>query len=136
MGNETNQRKDEKLFILIISCLREPNFYRKLHLAYLLTFNIDDELGKKYDLEKFQKNIHDLLVDTNFLRAVHHRESIIMEDGHIYFGQEHIGCDYNYEPELEQAITGIDVNITEFLAAIVKELDIPKGFSFDSVATP
>ena len=83
MGNETNQRKDEKLFILIISCLREPNFYRKLHLAYLLTFNIDDELGKKYDLEKFQKNIHDLLVDTNFLRAVHHRESIIMEDGHI-----------------------------------------------------
>ena len=126
-------RKDEKLFILIINCLKEPNFYRKLHLAYLMSFNIPPELGKRYKLDEFQTNLKNLLLDENFVRSINFRESIIGEDGNVYFGQEHLDCPFNYEPEIEKAVLQIDLNITEFLGCIVNELDLPKKFSMDEV---
>jgi hypothetical protein len=126
-------RKDEKLFVLIMSAIKEPNFYKKLHLTYLLTFNITSDLAIKYNLKEFQDSIRELLLDQEFIRALLFRESMLVEDANIYFGMEHIDCPYNYNPELDKMIGEVDLNITEFLAGIVSELDIKQNVNLDEV---
>ena len=133
MAEEEEHRKDEKLFVLILHCLKEPNFYRKLQLAYLLTFNINPELATKYEVGDFQKDIKELLLNEPFIRGVNKRQSIIVEDGNIYFGEEHLDCPYNYDVELESTILNVENNLIEFLAQIVNELDIPINFDLGSV---
>jgi hypothetical protein len=126
-------RKDEKLFVLILTCLKEPNLYRKLQLAYLLTFNIRSEIAEKFEVGKFQADMKDLLVNEPFVRAIHKRQAVILEDGNIYFGEEHLACPYNYETELEETILAIELNLTEFLAQIVNELDLPSNIDIGSI---
>jgi hypothetical protein len=133
LENEDLRHKDEKLFILILNCVKEPNFYRKLQLAYLLTFNISPDLALKYDAEQFQKDIKELLLDEPFVRGINRRQSIILEDGNVYFGEEHLACPYNYELELETTILNVEVNLTEFLAQITNALDIPINLDLGSI---
>jgi hypothetical protein len=125
--------KDEKLFVLILSCLKEPNLYRKLQLAYLLSFNIRSEIAEKFEVDKFRTDMKELLTNEPFVRAINHRQSIILEDGNIYFGQEHLDCPYNYDTELEAMILSIELNLTEFLAEIVNELDLPSNLDLGSI---
>jgi hypothetical protein len=132
-SDQDAQRKDEKLFILILSALKEPNLYRKLQLAYLLTFNIRSEIAEKFEVGKFQSDMKDLLVNEPFVRAINHRQSIIVEDGNIYFGEEHLACPYNYDTELESTILAIELNLTEFLAQVTNELDLPSDIDIGSI---
>lgn len=127
------QRKDEKLFVLILTCLKEPNLYRKLQLAYLLTYNIRSEIAAKFEVVQFQKDMKDLLVNEPFVRAIHKRQAVIVEDGNVYFGEEHLACPYNYDTELETTILAIELNLTEFLAQIVNELDLPSDIDIGSL---
>lgn len=131
MDQEDIRHKDEKLFVLILTCLREPNFYRKLQLAYLLTFNISTELALKYKVEDFQKDLKELLLNEPFIRGINKRQSIIVEDGNVYFGEEHLDCPYNYEPELETTILNVEINLVEFLAQIINELDLPTNLDLN-----
>lgn len=136
--DEDVRRKDEKLFLLIIKTISEQNMYQKLELAYLLTFNIRQELALRYEVEEFRNGLREILKNDVFIRQIHHRQSIINEDGTIYFGEEHLDCPYNYNEEVEKSIIDLRLNITEFLATILGDLDLPVGLSFDSldISTP
>jgi hypothetical protein len=133
MPDNADQRRDEKVFVLIITTLREPNFYNKLNMALALTKSLRASIAKKYNVTAFQNGIRKILKDQNFVRALLSRESIIAEDAIIYYGSEHRDCDYNYDTELEKVIVPLNLNITEFLGSIINELDVSRGLTLDSI---
>lgn len=133
MYDSSKQRKDEKLFVLILKCLDEKDTYKKIHFAYFLTFSINEEIIDNKVLKKFQKLLKETLLDEQLIRELRKRESIIQEDGNVYFGREYLESPYNYDKELEEHILAIDFSITEFLASVMNEIDIPKGFKLDEI---
>ena len=113
---------------LITQTIIEQNIPRKINMSLFIVKQLNKSTFKKLKLNDFLKFLIKTLKDMDLMRLIYLRQHLIDSvDGFQYFDNpkgmtdERVLDPYTYMPKLEQKITDIEFQITNYLSVIYHE---------------
>lgn len=123
IDDEANKVSD-----LIVKFIEFTRIDVRIEITYILTFQLTEEQQKKIkDFNKVRKFCRDLLLNEEFLRKLRKRLAVTETQDSIKYWDKIIDKfddTHNYSKELEEQVLQINVYLIEFIARLLRELEI------------
>ncbi len=117
-----------KISDLVVKFIEFTRIDVRIEMVYILTFQLTDEQQKKIkDFKDVRKFCRDLLLNEGFLRGLRKRLAVTETQDAIKYWDKIIDKfdeTHNYSKELEESILTINIYLIEFIARLLRELEI------------
>lgn len=125
---QVNEDEANKISDLIVKFIEFTRIDVRIEITYILTFQLTDDQQKKIkDFEKVRKRCRELLLNEPFLRQLRKRLAVTETQDSIKYWDKIIDKfddTHNYSKELEENILEINIYLIEFIARLLRELEI------------
>ena len=122
------------------------NTFERLRMVRRMIIAMDDDLKQKLNADKMSEFIDKILgnkekkipPNMKLIQIIQERFSITSESGDAQQYFDRITSDtedhkYDYNPQLEQQLLGIDLKLDEFMALTVKYMDVEEGIDLNKL---
>ncbi len=117
-----------KISDLVVKFIEFTRIDVRIEITYILTFQLTEEQQKKIkDFEKVRNFCRGLLLDEEFLRKLRKRLAVTETQDSIKYWDKIIDKfddTHNYNKELEEQVLQINIYLIEFIARLLRELEI------------
>jgi hypothetical protein len=103
----------------------EKNVFQKLEYTDIIINALDDDIKKRVKAKEFQKYIHELYADDEFMRKLEYVSTVKenVESSLEYFGFDYASApDFTYQKETEEKIKEIRKELSRFFGSLIKEM--------------
>lgn len=125
---QIDEEEANKISDLIVKFIEFTRIDVRIEITYILTFQLTDDQQKKIkDFEKVRKRCREWLLDEPFLRKLRKRLAVTETQDSIKYWDKIIDKfddTHNYSKELEENILKINIYLIEFIARLLRELEI------------
>lgn len=104
----------------------EKNVFQKLEYTDIIINALNDDIKKKVKAKEFQRYIHNLYADDEFMRKLEYVSTIKdnVESSLEYFGFDYASApDFTYQKETEERIKEIRKELAKFFGTLLKEMN-------------
>jgi len=129
---DTDFGEQSPLLGMVQQIVFNDNLLHKLKATDVVINALDEETKKRTNANAFQKYIHSLFGDEEFMRRFTYIASIKsnIETALEYYGQDYLsGQDFEYDAYMEKRLLSVEKKLSNFLGGLLKELS--KGFELE-----